>query len=135
MPSPLQLMRSRVRLVAVLLLGAMLLGVGQLGLGALQVTAWSAMLVGYTQSTGSVSEAISKTFDGQHPCSLCDEVKELASEQSEPDDADREQLRMPLALGDARPIVISRPDGILLLAPSRAPLSLTLAVTTPPPRV
>ncbi len=127
-------MRSRVRLVAILLLGAMLLGVGQLGLGALQVTAWSAMLVGYTQSTGSVTEAISKTFDGQHPCNMCEEVKELASEQTEPEDAERDQLRMPLALGDARPIVISRPDGILLVAPSPAPLSLSLPVSSPPPR-
>lgn len=135
MPSPLHVMRSRVRLVAALLLGAMLLGVGQLGLGALQVTAWSAMLVGYTQSTGSVAEAISKTFDGQHPCNLCTEVKELASEQTEPDEAERDQLRMPLALGDARPIVISRPDGILLVAPSPEPLSLTLPVSSPPPRV
>lgn len=128
-------MHRRVRLVAVLLLGAMLLGVGQLGLGALQVTAWSAMLVGYTQSTGSVTEAISKTFDGQHPCSLCAEVKELASEQSEPEDADRDQLRMPLALGEVRPIIISRPDGILLAAPSNAPPLLTLSISSPPPRV
>lgn len=135
MPPPLKLLRARTRPVALLLLAAMLLGAGQLGLGALQVTAWSAMIVGYTQATGSVVEAVSKTFDGQHPCRLCEEVQALASDQTEPDDTDRETVRMPLALGAGIPIIISRPDGLLLESHHPVLRSTPQPVISPPPRV
>lgn len=36
----------------------------------LQSVAWSAMLVQYS-TRSSLSEAVAKTFDGAHPCSLC----------------------------------------------------------------
>lgn len=37
---------------------------------ALQSVAWAGMLVSYAR-TGSVATAITKTFDGKHPCPLC----------------------------------------------------------------
>jgi len=136
MPQPLDFLRRRVRFVALLVLAAMLAGVGQLGLGALQVTAWSAMMVGYTQQTGSVQEALSMTFDGAHPCSMCQEVKELASgQQQEKNQAEREQLRMPLALPAENTIVVSRPSGVELTAESRVLDSRDTLPATPPPRV
>jgi hypothetical protein len=36
----------------------------------LQVVAWTGMAVSYSQSD-SLSGALSKTFDGKHPCKLC----------------------------------------------------------------
>ena len=36
----------------------------------LQSIAWTAMIVDYSKR-GSLCEAISRTFDGAHPCSLC----------------------------------------------------------------
>lgn len=36
----------------------------------LQTVAWTAMLAGNLQSH-SISEAVSDTFDGKHPCPLC----------------------------------------------------------------
>src|SRR4029077_15132794 len=36
----------------------------------LQVTAWVGMVVNYSKAEG-VGAGISKTFDGEHPCSLC----------------------------------------------------------------
>lgn len=39
----------------------------------LQVVAWTGMVVAYSQ-TAPVSEAVAKTFDGQHPCKLCKEI-------------------------------------------------------------
>ena len=39
----------------------------------LQVVAWAGMVVTYSQ-TGPMSEAVAKTFDGQHPCKLCKEI-------------------------------------------------------------
>lgn len=49
----------------------------------LQSVAWTGMLINYARD-GSWSEAISKTFDGQHPCKLCLLVQEgRAAEQQE----------------------------------------------------
>jgi hypothetical protein len=41
----------------------------------LQGTAWTGMLVSRAIST-SVSEALSSTFDGQHPCAMCSAIAE-----------------------------------------------------------
>ena len=41
--------------------------------GILQTVAWTGMLIHYCQS-GSVSGAVEKTFDGQHPCPLCNAI-------------------------------------------------------------
>ena len=58
----------------VLLIGAVLCG-GQLGL--LQAIGWASMLVSRSQS-GSLATAVSTTFDGQHPCTICYFVKQQA---------------------------------------------------------
>lgn len=41
----------------------------------LQSVAWLNMIVSYTKESG-LSEGISKTFDGKHPCKLCKFVSE-----------------------------------------------------------
>ena len=40
---------------------------------ALQSIAWAGMLLDYSRS-GSVASAFEKTFDGQHPCPLCNAI-------------------------------------------------------------
>ena len=57
----------------------------------LQTIAWTGMLVSYSRNT-SLTEAVSKTFDGQHPCCMCKAIKagreaerEQAPEKSAPD--------------------------------------------------
>ena len=42
------------------------------------------MVVSYSQKA-SLPEALSKTFDGQHPCKLCDFVKSGAGKEKKPD--------------------------------------------------
>ncbi|MEZ5385510.1 MAG: hypothetical protein R3F13_08345 [Prosthecobacter sp.] len=42
---------------------------------ALQGVAWTGMIISYA-SEGTVVEAVQKTFDGQHACSLCQKVKQ-----------------------------------------------------------
>lgn len=50
----------------------------------LQVCAWTGMVVSYSQSA-TISEAISMTFDGEHPCKLCKVVKQgRKAEQEKP---------------------------------------------------
>jgi len=47
----------------------------QIGLpqGLLQTVAWGLMLTSYSQESG-FGEGLKKTFDGQHPCSLCERI-------------------------------------------------------------
>lgn len=47
----------------------------------LQSVAWSRMLVAYAQ-TAPLPRALEKTFDGQHPCALCQKI--ATAKKSEP---------------------------------------------------
>lgn len=49
--------------------------------GALQTVAWAGMLWTYTQEDGSLLSGVKKTFDGQHPCTMCDSIKEAQSQE------------------------------------------------------
>jgi hypothetical protein len=48
---------------------------GSIGLhwAFLQSVAWVGMVISYSESA-PLSEALAKTFDGRHPCSLCKEI-------------------------------------------------------------
>lgn len=71
------------RIVRILLAGVMACTL-HLHLPALQVVAWGGMLIRYSQEA-PLREAVSKTFDGEHPCELClairEEVQEMPSNQ------------------------------------------------------
>jgi hypothetical protein len=49
---------------------------------ALQSIAWTAMIVDYSKNA-SLCQAIAKTFDGAHPCSLCKIVNKGAEKKSD----------------------------------------------------
>jgi hypothetical protein len=51
---------------------------------ALQLVAWTGMIVSYSRE-GSVAEAVSKTFDGAHPCKLCLAIKEGRAQEKKSD--------------------------------------------------
>ena len=65
-------MRGRLA-IAVAFLALFLLAGGHWAI--LQTGAWTGMIVAYTKD-GNVSTAISRTFDGKHPCALCCAVRE-----------------------------------------------------------
>ena len=46
----------------------------------LQTVAWATMIVDYSK-TAPLTEAVQKTFDGQHPCNICKGIQK--SQQSE----------------------------------------------------
>ena len=52
--------------------------------GLLQSVAWVGMIVNYS-CQGSLKEAVSKTFDGQHPCPLCKLVRAGKTSEKKPD--------------------------------------------------
>jgi hypothetical protein len=52
--------------------------------GLLQSVAWAGMMVNYS-CQGSLKDAVSKTFDGQHPCPLCKLVREGKKSEKKPE--------------------------------------------------
>src|SRR6188768_3978782 len=61
---------------------------------ALQTAAWTGMLVSRSQSA-TVSEAVRTTFDGDHPCPLCQAVEEGQQREK-----DQESARLIEVLGN-----------------------------------
>ena len=51
-------------------------------MAVLQSVAWTKMLVDYSRTEG-IAAAVEKTFDGQHPCTLCMKVQTTEHEQQE----------------------------------------------------
>ena len=53
--------------------------------GTMQTVAWAGMLWNYTQADGSLLSGVKKTFDGEHPCAMCNSIKTAKEkEQSKP---------------------------------------------------
>jgi hypothetical protein len=100
--------------------------------GALQSVAWTRMLAENLR-TSSFADAVSRTFDGQHPCSLC---KVIASAKKS-----EKRLEFPQPL--ARLEFPLTAQSLLLVAPTHSRLvpttgelveSLSEPPPTPPPR-
>src|SRR5580700_7839163 len=100
--------------------------------GALQSVAWTRMLADNLR-TVSFTEAVARTFDGQHPCSIC---KIIASAKKSEKKAEFPQPLTKLEFPPTAPC-------ILLVAPARFQLvstsnelveSLSQTPPTPPPR-
>lgn len=90
------------------------------------------MLVAYTPGS-SVREAITKTFDGQHPCPLCKAIQKGRAEE-------KQQDQKPVKPGGKLdPGLVWRNVGFDFAQPFKAPapfecLALTRAEAPPKPR-
>jgi len=62
-----------------MLIGTLFVSLGG-HLALLQTFAWGNMLVSFSRSD-SIAEATKKTFDGDHPCSMCKVVKESKKQE------------------------------------------------------
>jgi hypothetical protein len=99
----------------------------------LQTVAWTTMLAGNLQSF-SIHDALARTFDGQHPCPLCQAIAAAKKSQQKNQFAlEKQKLEFP-------PIDPKE----ILIAPSRVELfprenffadSLPQKPPVPPPRV
>jgi len=119
-----------VRLGHVLLIVALLVATGG-HWALLQTVAWSNMLADNLQ-TASLSEALSKTFDGKHPCNMCHEIS--AAKKSEKK-SDLPNVGKKLEFTSERPdFVFSAPTEFVLLTTTVESLvSWSEAPPTPPP--
>ncbi len=98
----------------------------------LQSVAWVGMVVSYSEQ-GTFTEALSKTFDGRHPCPLCKEIAK--SRKAEKKSAIPAPLKKFEGLATAGRFVFSAPRHFWLLMAKSDPLrSIPIPPPTPPPR-
>lgn len=117
---------------------AVLVLVLSLGLhwAALQSVAWVSMIVRYAQDY-PLHQAISMTFDGQHPCTICHIVSQALQAEGQQD----QPLPPPLPLQKIEsvafePAAILFPPTVMGLRerPQALPLARSDAPPAPPPR-
>ena len=103
-------------------------------LALLQTIAWGNMLVDYS-SKGSFSEAVDKTFDGEHPCHLCKVVKKSKSEE-EKKPLLKSEMKWEVALPAAIQVPFPRGTEIAFRVPEYSGSfgEVFLAVPMQPPR-
>jgi hypothetical protein len=98
----------------------------------LQSVAWVTMVAGYSQ-IDPISQALVKTFDGKHPCPLCNCVaKAKKAEQKQETKKLLSKLDFFLACGSAA-LVPPTPEPILFAAPLPAAVRVE-SPPAPPPR-
>ncbi len=99
----------------------------------LQSVAWAKMLVDYAQQD-SLKVAVVKTFDGEHPCSLCHQVSEgRKQEQKKEAVAQVEKIEAVLAPVIQLPPRAEAPRRFFVVA--RLPREVVRSPLTPPPRL
>jgi hypothetical protein len=80
---------------------------------ALQTVAWGTMLTANLSSQQSVTEAVSQTFDGEHPCPLC---KAIAAGKKSEKQSDQLTLKLKLEFTpDAEQMVLVAPQDFSLV--------------------
>lgn len=92
-----------------------------------QCVAWTSMVVEYSQRERSLAKGIEQTFDGGHPCTMCESIsKAKQQERSEPLWSS-EFHKLEKFVGTVRtllPLRVARdawfPDAVILCPPSRA---------------
>lgn len=116
----------------ILLVAALMISIGAQW-AVLQSAAWLGMAVTYTVKEGSLSEGLSQTFDGDHPCPLCNLVEE----------GQKKEQKLPTKKAEAKMQLLLTVRSVVLMPP--APTYLPRAAqetasarfeepTVPPPR-
>jgi hypothetical protein len=88
------------RLSQILIVAALVLSIG-LHWAVLQSAAWVGMAVAYSVEKGSLTDGLSDTFDGNHPCRLCKAVQQGQESKSEDNQAPTtktKEVKLTLAL-------------------------------------
>lgn len=91
----------------------------------LQSVAWAGMLYSYSQDAG-LAEAVTMTFDGEHPCTLCTAIEDGQGKERDKDSQATQvakdlKLGMPLANFILLPPIIDKAGLIELPQPGVPP--------------
>jgi len=120
-----------VRIGHALLIAALVVALGG-HWAVLQTVAWTNMLVANLR-TSSLEAAVIKTFDGNHPCSLC---KEISAGKKSEKRTDFPSLAKKLEFVSAQPVFVFNPPTTFYLVPEREASAFPLShePPVPPPR-
>jgi hypothetical protein len=98
----------------------------------LQTVAWTTMLTNNLQS-GSFHDAMTKTFDGRHPCCLCKAIA-AAKKSEKKSDAIAPGLKFEFPPTPDNPVLVAPAQFHFLPQADTFSESLTHPPLTPPPR-
>jgi len=120
------------RLVRWLLVLALSLSIG-LQWAVVQGAAWVGMIVSYSNEA-TIAQTLAKTFDGKHPCKLCEAAQRGESTQKK-QDADSPPVKLVLAAPEVEPFVV--PYGASDVEPARGFVEARWSQPppVPPPRL
>jgi hypothetical protein len=97
----------------------------------LQTVAWTTMLAGNLE-TRSLHDAVTMTFDGNHPCPLCKAIAAAKkSEQKSQITFDQQKLEFPPVEGS---LLLIAPSRVEISCPNTFAASIPQKPPTPPPR-
>lgn len=97
----------------------------------LQTVAWTTMLANNLQSC-SLHDAMARTFDGHHPCSLCKAIAAAKnSEQKNQSILVTQKLEFPPVQGR---LILTAPSPVEIPSPNTFAESISQKPPTPPPR-
>lgn len=113
-------------------IAALMLSIG-LHWTVLQSAAWVGMIVSYAQD-GDVSEAIEKTFDGQHPCALCKLVEQGTAKEKQPQKKAPVSKKLDMTLVAVERIAVPPPGHPDFVVLSERPAQRRPSPSVPPPR-
>lgn len=122
------------RISKFLLIGTLVVSMGG-HLALLQTLAWGRMLVDYSGDS-SLTDAVVKTFDGEHPCSLCKVVEKSKSEEDRKPQL-KAEMKQEIALPAAVMLPPPRSQDVVYQHPTYLGCLVTLDLPVPlqPPRV
>ena len=106
-----------------------------LPVAVIQFGVWVKMMDGFYEQTGSLSDAVEWTFNGENRCDGCELVASLGGTASEVVASSFSQsLDLKIAPSELSMIIISPPSGEVWNEAPRSWCSVVKLVTTPPPR-
>lgn len=122
------------RFARFLLLTALMVSIGGQW-AVLQTAAWVRMAVTYSLKTGSLSEGLSQTFDGEHPCRMCCAVKKGTESEKKDPKQETAKLKIELFAQASAVIVISSPVAKqTFVTTDEVVIEHSIMPPTPPPR-
>ena len=106
-----------------------------LPVAVLQLGVWAKMMEGFYEQTGSLSDAVEWTFNGENRCEGCEWITSLGGTASEVVASSFSQsLDLKIAPSELSMIIISPPSGEVCDEAPTSWYSVAKLVSTPPPR-
>ena len=101
----------------------------------LQTAAWVSMAVTNSIKEGSITEGLSQTFDGEHPCRMCCAIKKGTESEKKDTKEASAKLKIELIAQARMMIMIAAPlPEQTFAAADETAVELFIMPPTPPPR-